>query len=410
MTTYPNINVQILFTILTSFILALLLSLYGVRIVVRTVNKLNLFDKPNERSSADKPTPTLGGIAIFFSFILISTLEMSGYELTEMTYIRTAILLIFFVGLKDDLVALPPHKKIIAQIMAAFIITFLAEIRFTNLHGLFGIGTIGVIPSVIISCFTIIVIINAFNLMDGIDGLAAGLTIMAALIFGSWFFISGHFGYAILSFSLGGAVAGFFYYNLYGKRYKIFMGDTGSLVLGTIISILVIRFNEFNIDQNQPFAIASAPAVSFGILAYPLIDTLRVMAIRIKNRKSPFSSDKNHFHHRLLTLGFSHKNATYTIIVFSILFTCFIFAMHHLGIHRLTFYIAIIGGIFAILPDYFIKNRNLIKKDDPVQQLLISGWSDKKSVSRSHFIKGRKEKSQFPLVNRQTFFQKLNLW
>jgi len=209
--------------------------------------------------------------------------------------------------------------------------------------------------------------------MDGIDGLCAGLSMLAAAVFGSWFFISGHFNYAILSFSLVGAIAGFFWYNVYGTKNRIFMGDTGSLVLGTIMSVLVIQFNEFNIDQTQPFAIASAPAVSFGILIYPLVDTLRVFIIRILNFKSPFLADKNHLHHRLLTLGLSHRKATYTIMGVNFLFIIAVFALKNFGILNVMLFNFIIGGLLFMIPAYLIQKRKLIKNSDHQQQLLFPG-------------------------------------
>ena len=403
-------NMQIIIQLIISFLLAIAVSLYATRIVVHVVNKLNLFDRPNERSSAEKPVPTLGGIAIFFSFIFASSLGMSGYGFPEMIYILTALLLIFFVGLKDDIVTLSPYKKLTAQIAAASILILLGDIRFTNLHGLFGIGGIGMIPSFLITTFTMVVIINAFNLMDGIDGLASGLSMMAALIFGGWFFISGHFGYAILSFSLVGALAGFFYYNVYGKQYKIFMGDTGSLVLGTIMSILVIRFNELNIDQAQPYAIESVPAISFAILAYPLFDTIRVMAIRMVHHQSPFRADKNHLHHRLLALGFSHRAATYTIIGTNVAFICLIYAMHNLGILRISFYMFMLGSLLFVIPAYFLKKNKLINADDPVQQLLIPEFTDEKKKRRRYVSRTKKEVPDLQSLRHQSFFQKFNLW
>ena len=266
----------------------------------------------------------------------------------------------------------------------------LAKIRFTNLHGLFGFAEIGLFPSVLITGFVIVLLINAINLMDGIDGLAAGLITYAAALFGSWFYISGHIGHAVISFSLVGALIGFFYYNVYGKANKIFMGDTGSLFIGTVISAILIIFNELNIDQSRPFAVESVPAISFGILAYPLIDTIRVMAIRMLQHKSPFSADKNHLHHRLLTLGFSHRSATYTIIVLNILFVIAVFALHHLGVLRLMAYIFISGGILFMIPAYFIHKRKLIHKNDPVQQLLLPGSTDEIFRNRRHNLKKRK--------------------
>ena len=401
---------QILPYLITSFILALGISLYAVPIVIRVAHALKLMDNPNERSAAENPIPTLGGIAIFLSFVFASTVGLSGDEMPEFIYILTAVILMFFVGLKDDILCLSPWKKLTSQIIAASIIIFLAKIRFTNLHGFLGIGEIGIIPGVILTFFVIIVIINAFNLMDGIDGLAAGLSMLASTAFGAWFFISGHYDYAVLSVSLIGAIAGFFYFNVYGKRFKIFMGDTGSLVLGTIMSIIVIRFNEFNIDQTQPFALASAPAISFGILIYPLVDTIRVFIIRALQFKSPFVADKNHLHHRLLTLGFSHKKATYTIVFTNILFILCIVSLKHLGMVKLMGFIIVTSGLLFMIPAYFIHKRKLINKNDPHQQLLIPGSSYKLLKYNRYTSKVAQRKSPIRGVKLQTFLQKLNLW
>lgn len=392
------------------FIIALSISLYAVPVVIRVARSLKLLDNPNGRSSANKPIPTLGGISIFLSFILTSTVVSFAYDIPELTYIRTALTLMLFVGLKDDILTLSPYKKLTAEIIAAAMIIFMAGIRFTNLHGFLGIGEIGVVPGIILTFFVIIVIINAFNLMDGIDGLAAGLSMLAAFVFGGWFFISGHIVYAILSATLVGAIAGFFYYNVYGKANRIFMGDTGSLVLGTMMAVIVIRFNEFNIDTAQPFAIASAPAVSIGILIYPLADTLRVFIIRILQLKSPFTADKNHLHHRLLTLGYSHKKATYTIIVTNILFIIPVIVMDQIGVAALMGYIALTASILFMLPAWFIQKRNLIKKNDPHQQLLLPGEAfELIKKSRAEFRLAQ-QRSASHVEKHQTFLQRLNLW
>ena len=401
---------QIISQILLSILLGLGISAFLVPVIVRMVRKLKLLEQPNLRSSNVKPIPALGGIAIYFGFLFSTTFGSISYELPEMIYILSASTLMLFIGLKDDLVTLSPIKKITGQLIAAGILIFMAKIRFTNLHGLFGFFEIGVIPGILITGFLIVLLINAFNLMDGIDGLAAGLSILFTLIFGIWFYLSGHIGYAILAFSLMGAISGFFYYNVYGKENKIFMGDTGSLFLGTVISVLLIQFNEFNIDPTRPFAIESAPAISFGILAYPLIDTMRVMAIRILQNKSPFSADKNHLHHRLLTLGFKHDKATYTIIGLNLLFMGVVFALHHLGVLRLMVYIIVSCTIIFMIPAFFIKKRKLIRKNDPMQQLLLPGSSDEIFKNRRQNSRSRKKKNDGDLLRKEALSQKFNLW
>lgn len=363
---------NILFLFL-SFFLALITSLYIVPIVVNVAHSLKHFDHPNERSSSQTAIPTLGGIAIYISFIFATIVGTNSAGFPELIYIVAAVTLMFFIGLKDDILTVLPREKLVAQFIAAGFIIFPANIQFTNLHGFLGIEEIGMVPGIILTFFVIIVIINSFNLMDGIDGLAAGLTILAASVFGSWFLISGHYNYAILTFSLVGAIAGFFYFNVYGKKNRIFMGDTGSLILGTIMSVIVIRFNEFNIDQSLPYAIASAPIVSFGILIYPLADTLRVFIIRALQVKSPFTADKNHLHHRLLTLGYSHRKATYTIVVVNTLLIFSVLALNDIGMARLMGFITITGSCLFMVPAIIIRKRQLINKDDPHQKLLLPG-------------------------------------
>jgi UDP-N-acetylmuramyl pentapeptide phosphotransferase/UDP-N-acetylglucosamine-1-phosphate transferase len=381
-----------------------------VPVVIRVVTTLRLFDHPNERSSAIRPIPTLGGIAIFLSFIFAVTLGTYRHEIPGMTFLFAAVLLMFFVGLKDDVVDLPPWKKLFAEIIAAGCIIIFANIRFTSFHGFLGINEIGVIPSFIITTFFIIVIINSINLIDGIDGLASGLIILYSLVFGCWFLFSGHIEYAILSFTLVGSTSGFFYYNVFGGKNKIFMGDTGSLVLGTILSIIVIKFNEFNISEQGWFAIDSVPVVSFGILIYPLADTLRVFIIRLLHKKSPFSPDKNHLHHRLLALGFSHKKASFTIILSNMLFIISVFSMHNIGILNLIAFIVIISVTLFTIPAYIIKKKNLILNTDPHQQLLSIKLDSKKRQYKNIESTVKRDRHNTQISKIQLFLQKLNIW
>jgi UDP-GlcNAc:undecaprenyl-phosphate GlcNAc-1-phosphate transferase len=151
------------------------------------------------------------------------------------------------------------------------------------------------------------------------------------------------------------------------------MGDTGSLILGTIMSILVIEFNEFNIDQTAPFTIMAAPAVSFGILIYPLMDTLRVFSIRIIQKKSPFSADKNHTHHRLLVLGLNHRKATYLILAVNAIFTFAVIYFQWMGIIGLMLFNTVIGGMLLLLPSYIVGTKKLITENDPYQQIIFFG-------------------------------------
>ncbi len=405
--------------VLVSFLIALIVSYRAIPTVINVSRQLKLFDEPNGRSAAIHRIPTLGGIAIFIGFVLGMTLTRNGYILPGLTFIIAAVMIMFFVGLKDDIVSLSATKKLIAQLVVAAVLIFLGHFRFTNLHGFFGIHTIPMVVSVPLTAFVMIVFINAFNLIDGIDGLAAGLSIFAASIFGGWFFLSGHFEFSIVSFSLVGALLGFFFFNVYGKRNKIFMGDTGSLILGTVMAVLVIQFNEFNTDKAAPFTILAAPAVSFGILIYPLMDTLRVFAIRIVQRKSPFSADKNHTHHRLLVLGMTHKQATYLILTVNAIFTAAVLYLQWIGIVGLMFFNTIVGGILLLLPSYIVSTKKLIKPEDPYQQIIFFGQQNHNGhtvPSPAIKVNGKsnhqsvKEVEVAPFKRLKEQMQKIGLW
>jgi UDP-N-acetylmuramyl pentapeptide phosphotransferase/UDP-N-acetylglucosamine-1-phosphate transferase len=205
-----------------------------------------------------------------------------------------------------------------------------------------------------------VVIINAFNLIDGIDGLASGLAMIASTAFGIWFFIAGNIQFAILSFALVGSLIGFFIYNVFGHRNKLFMGDTGSLIIGLVISALVVKFNEFNINISEYYAIKAAPAVSFAIIIVPLVDTLRVMTIRIFNKQSPFSPDNNHIHHRLLGLVSSHLMVTLIILSINVLFIAFALYLNHLQINvNVQFILVLLAGIIvSLIPSVILKFKS----------------------------------------------------
>ncbi len=397
------------FYVLASFLISLIVSSKAIPPLIRVSRQLNLFSEPNGRSSTIHRIPTLGGIAIFIGFMLGMTLTRDGYILPGLSFIIAAVMIMFFIGLKDDIVTLSAGKKLMAQIAVAGILIFLGHFRFTNLHGFLGIQTISLVPSVLLTGFVMIVFINAFNLIDGIDGLASGLSIFAASVFGIWFFISGHYEFSIVSFSLVGSLFGFFIYNLYGKKNKIFMGDTGSLILGTIMSVLVIQFNEFNIDQSAPFTVMSAPAVSFGILIYPLLDTIRVFAIRIIQGKSPFTADKNHTHHRLLVLGMNHRKATFLILGVNALFTLAVFYFQWMGVIGLMLFNLVAGTIFLLTPSYIISVKKLIRHDDPYQKIILFD----NSVFNGYMMKSETSKKLTKILTMDRFkeqFRRIGFW
>ena len=251
-----------------------------------------------------------------------------------MRFILAALCFTFMLGAKDDIVELVASKKFIGQIFAACIIVILGEVRITSLYGLFGISYISEAFSILLSIVTIIFIINAFNIIDGINLLAGSVTIFMSVAFGAWFFFYGFFDYAILAAAMSGAVFAFLKYNY--TPAKIFMGDSGSLSIGLLAAVLAIQFIEKNEmvlrnGSSEGIQIIAAPAMAIAILIIPVYDTLRAFTLRILNKKSPFLADRNHIHHRLIDLGFSHVNATYVLIGINILFVVLIYFLQSWG-------------------------------------------------------------------------------
>jgi UDP-GlcNAc:undecaprenyl-phosphate/decaprenyl-phosphate GlcNAc-1-phosphate transferase len=282
--------------------------------ILKVAREKHLFDPPCARKLHTRLIPPLGGIAIFIAFILSTIFSSYGTDFYPLRYLIASLLLLFFIGLKDDLITVSARKKFVVQVIAALVIILLGKGQLTNLHGVFGIYAIPPVVGIPLTLFVIVSIVNAFNLIDGIDGLASGLAIVASFVFGSWFFVAGYLQQSIVAFALAGSLCAFFLYNVFGNTNKIFMGDTGSLVVGMILAVLVIRFNEFNVGNPAPYAVNASPAVSFAIVMLPLIDMLRVMTIRILSGKSPFYPDKNHIHHRLLEFFPTHLTVTLIMV------------------------------------------------------------------------------------------------
>ena len=290
-----------------------------------------LYDEPGERRVHTKVIPTLGGIGIFAGLIFSLLYWTPFSSFGELQYILCALVLTFLIGAKDDIIPLSPGKKFLGLLIASLILVFKADVRLTSLYGILGIYEIPDYISYGLSLFTILVINNAFNLIDGINGLAGSISLIISSTFGVWFYFAGEHELSVLAFANCGAILAFLKYNFSPAR--IFMGDTGSLLLGLICSILAIRFIETNGHLNDPykmFATGFAPAVAVGIMIIPLFDTLRVFTLRFLKGQSPFHPDRTHLHHMLLDLGFTHVLATCTLVLVNVLFILYVFFLQKL--------------------------------------------------------------------------------
>jgi UDP-GlcNAc:undecaprenyl-phosphate/decaprenyl-phosphate GlcNAc-1-phosphate transferase len=337
--------------ILTSFIVSFVITLTIIPTIVTVANLKKLYDEPGKRKAHKTNVPTLGGIAIFASLVIASGIFSVFEYQHEYQYFIVASVVLFLIGLKDDILIIAPLKKFLGQLFAAAIITVLGDVRLTSIHGFLGITTIPYVASVTLTIFVIILIINGFNLIDGIDGLASGVGILSIGVLGAYFCYNGEYDYALIALSMIGSLLAFFYFNVFGKEFKIFMGDTGSLLLGFTAAVLIVHFNEINAAHSVRWFIKAAPAVSFGILIVPLFDTLRVFVIRIASGKSPFLGDTNHVHHKLLALGYSHWRATLSILCVNAIIIVCAFVFRDLGIFRLMILNIALALFFSVLPE-----------------------------------------------------------
>ena len=303
-----------LFAGVTSF----LVSFAFLPFVIRFSKNKKVVAVPGPRRIHKKITPSLGGVAIFFGFT-IGCLCWSIDPRSSIVILLLPVLIIpFIIGLLDDLIHLRPAAKLIAQATTASLIFFFLDIRLISFYGLFGDGQVPEPVSYLLTLFTVILITNSLNLIDGIDGLAATFSFVACVFFGSWFYFAGHYPFALLCLSLAGGILAFLFQNW--EPSNIFMGDTGSLVIGTMLSVLAIVFiNEnYALEQEHPLRFDSSVATAICVLIIPLADTTRIIIIRFFMGLSPFTPDKRHIHHALIRLGLNHRRAVYVLTLFHV--------------------------------------------------------------------------------------------
>ena len=314
-----------IYWIILSFFTAFAVVLFGTPSLIKVAKLKRLVDEPSEeRKVHTRSVPTIGGIMIFAAFIFSvclwypESMKNIASGLNDLKYLIATLIVLFFVGIKDDIIGTAPIYKLIAHLIVGFIIVMMADIRIESMHGLFGMTeTLPAWASIMLTMFVYVVVVNAFNLIDGVDGLAGGTGFIITLFYTFWFYHLDQPDLALISMALSGSLAGFLIFNFNPAR--IFMGDSGSLIIGAIVVVLTIRAIEVQPAADSMFASVSTPVLAMACLSYPLIDTLRVFTIRAIKGKSPMSADRNHIHHRLMDAGFGHKKTVFTLYAFTCL-------------------------------------------------------------------------------------------
>lgn len=316
-----------------SFMLALLIESFLLPKIVTISRKKCLFDIPNERKKHIEPVSRLGGIvflpAIVLATIITLFIRIKNHNitdffrfyniLTDFMMAISGVMILYIIGIKDDLIEVNYRKKFVAQFLAAIFLV-LSGTYINNLYGLFGIFEISEWIGIPLTIFLCIFITNSINLIDGIDGLASGICGIALTLYGYLFFINGQWTFAIICFAMLGTLTSFFYFNVFSSKNKIFMGDTGSLTLGFLLSFLGIRLAmnlpEITINPTEGGILTVGSA-----LFVPMFDTIKVMYARLRVHRNMFRPDRRHIHHRLIDIGFSDRATMIMIIAGSLLIT-----------------------------------------------------------------------------------------
>ncbi|MBT5859071.1 MAG: undecaprenyl/decaprenyl-phosphate alpha-N-acetylglucosaminyl 1-phosphate transferase [Flavobacteriales bacterium] len=341
---------NIILPLVTSFVVTFL----AIPKIIHFSRLSRLFAFTGERNSHEGEVPVFGGIAIFAG-LLFSLIFWS--ELEEIQFILVSLIIVFFIGVIDDLLSLSPLRKLVGQISSVLVLIYLGGLQIHSMHNLFGVNELPDWIGVLFTIFVVIVVTNAYNLIDGIDGLAGGIGIVSSFAFGVIFLLNNDLQMAIISFTLVGSLLAFLKYNFHPA--SIFMGDTGSLVIGLILSVLAIRVinNGINIPTDN-FHTQKGPFIAISLLAIPLYDTFRVFFIRVLSGYHPLHPDRNHIHHALLDLGFSHKKSSILLYIFSVFIVFISYFMIDMSLGLSIFILSIIVlGIIAV-PFILIQIRN----------------------------------------------------
>jgi len=310
-----NIFVLNLWLGILLFLVAFFIVWITFPIVLKIANKWNIYDNPNRRKLHNKPIPVLGGLAVFFGvatgFLILCLIFFSG----EIILMLFAMVVLLVVGIIDDKYYLPVTLRFIIEIGVVLGMMLINGNMIDHFHGLFGLKEISPILSYPLSIIAGVGIINAINLIDGVDGYSSGFVALSCILFAVIFFESKIPGLAIICLICTGAVLPFFVHNVFGKSTKMFIGDGGALMLGTLITALV-----FSILQHQSLCTTleyhnvGLLSVCFAILSLPVTDTLRVMITRMIKGHLPFHPDKTHLHHLFIDMGFSHFGTTLCLL------------------------------------------------------------------------------------------------
>lgn len=322
-------NIQhILLPILLSFIGTLWMHPKILKIAILK----NLVDNPDARKLQRNPVPVMGGIAVFFGIAIGLCSSPAMFSSANTFMLISAMLIMLYVGTIDDIINLSPTIRFAIEIIIIAWLMYASDSSINCFWGLWGVTTIPQWAAYALTIFAAVGIINAINLIDGVNGLSSGFCFMSSVLFAIFFHITGNQVMTTLALSAAGAIIPFFLHNVFGQSTKMFIGDGGTLVIGTMMAMFVMNI----LGTNSGCSILAAKGVglipfTLAVLSIPVFDTLRVMSTRILNKKSPFHPDKTHLHHMFIDLGFSHIGTTISILSLNFLIVAAWFISYKMG-------------------------------------------------------------------------------
>ncbi len=375
--------ISVLFVLVTG----ILVSAYTIKVVIKIARLRGLTDQADFLRKIHKgQTPTLGGIAIFFSVIIAYSLWVGDNIADFYPYLIVSLMILFATGMKDDILEIDSKKKFFLQLLAALILVVPGDVRLLEMDGFLGLGlemSPPMAPSLIfvVSIFTFVVIVNSYNLIDGIDGLAGSQALFATFAFGTWFYINGHLAETILAAALAGSLIGFLYHNK--EPAKIFMGDTGSLVIGFVLATLAFRLIKLN-AVSTGWQFEKPTVYAFAAMIVPMFDTLRVIFLRLLNGCSPFIADNRHIHHCLLRFGYTHNGICGVLLFTSLVILIVATYINPINIHYTL--LILLGMAGLMLPLAWLINRSIYKRDKEKHGRLISKQAILRELIRPCFF------------------------
>lgn len=348
---------HIIIWLISAFLLAFFIAYTTFPTILYVAKEKHLFDEPDDRSIHSYKVPTLGGIGIFISLVVVMTITGALLNTKVLLLVMGAITILFFLGLKDDLTVLSARKKFIGQLFAALLLIVFTDTRIIGFSNILDIEILPYWVSIGFTLFVYILIINAYNLIDGVDGLAGTFAFCASSVFAVLFVLAKEYSLVTISVALMGAIVAFLRLNFSSKN-KLFMGDTGSMIVGFLLAFFAISF--ISHAQSNPVSHFHkvSPAIALAILFYPLMDTLRVVLVRLfLLKKNPFKPDKNHVHHIFLKLGYSHVETTVYIAIINLIIVGIAFNLTNLNLNTQIGLLLLYGTLLYIIP-LVLKRKN----------------------------------------------------